>query len=109
MVGESWNKTILVTENLAVALFSHRHRDHSRTLWIDAICVNQSNLAERSQQVQQMGNVFRVVSQVIAWVGNEADKSSLALEIIESVGGNIEVDWDFQTMRPRNSDATSNS
>jgi hypothetical protein len=50
-----------------------------------------------------------VVSQVIAWVGNEADKSSLALEIIESVGGNIEVDWDFQTMRPRNSDATSNS
>jgi len=59
-VGQSGNRTIRITENLAVALPYLRYTDRARILWIDAICVNQSNLAERSQQVRLMANIYKL-------------------------------------------------
>ncbi|KAH7367123.1 hypothetical protein B0T11DRAFT_325419 [Plectosphaerella cucumerina] len=42
---------------LAAALLYLRHRDRPRNLWIDAVCINQSNLEEQAQQVGQMGAI----------------------------------------------------
>ena len=38
-------------------------------LWIDAICINQENIDERSAQVQIMGDVYRKASLVLIWLG----------------------------------------
>lgn len=38
-------------------------------LWIDAICIDQDNLVERSQQVSAMGQVYDSVTLVIVWLG----------------------------------------
>lgn len=38
-------------------------------LWIDQVCIDQSNLAERSQQVRLMGEVYTKAESVIAWLG----------------------------------------
>jgi hypothetical protein len=59
-VGQTGNRTISITENLAIALPYLRYTDRARILWIDAICVNQLDPAERSEQVQLMANIYRL-------------------------------------------------
>ena len=45
--------------------------------WIDALCINQADLIERSSQVRQMGDIFASAEYVLIWLGtddrNEAD------------------------------------
>jgi hypothetical protein len=38
-------------------------------LWIDAICINQDDLQERSAQVQNMGQIFAESKSLIIWLG----------------------------------------
>ena len=40
-------------------------------LWIDAICIDQSNVAERSHVVQRMGDIYASASCVIIWLGSK--------------------------------------
>ncbi|KAK2046593.1 hypothetical protein LZ31DRAFT_564343 [Colletotrichum somersetense] len=40
-----------------------------RRLWIDALCIDQSNLDERSRQVQHMRLVYKHAARVIVWLG----------------------------------------
>ncbi|KAF2761201.1 hypothetical protein EJ05DRAFT_491923 [Pseudovirgaria hyperparasitica] len=65
------DKEFWITENLKTALDVLRHRDkgNDRTLWIDAICVNQEDLKECNQQVPMMGEIFEKAEQVIFWLG----------------------------------------
>ncbi|KAJ1323322.1 HET domain-containing protein [Microdochium nivale] len=46
-----------------------------RLLWVDAICIDQSNLDERAQQVAIMNQIYEGPKQVTIWLG-EADESS---------------------------------
>jgi hypothetical protein len=45
-------KKMMVTEDLWKALFHIRDRQHTQTLWVDAICVNHDDNEEKSIQVQ---------------------------------------------------------
>ncbi|KAF5604246.1 integral membrane protein [Fusarium pseudoanthophilum] len=68
------NKTTLqVTQNLKDALTYLRHDSKPRSPWIDAICINQSNVDERSSQVRLMGRLYSSTSCVISWLGLEDD------------------------------------
>jgi hypothetical protein len=40
-------------------------------IWIDAICINQDSVAERSSQVQIMDRIYRQAQKVIVWLGQE--------------------------------------
>lgn len=42
-------------------------------LWIDALCINQSDAQERNHQVGQMRDIYMNAQSVIVWLG-EADK-----------------------------------
>lgn len=68
--------------NLELALLEIRQRDEDILLWIDAICINQDDRKEKSQQVAMMGDIFRKATSVIAWIGSEADDSDLAMKAI---------------------------
>lgn len=59
-----------VTDNLFRALQRLRHSDRTRLLWIDAICINQCDLDERSLQVQIMAEIYRTAWKLIVWVGD---------------------------------------
>ena len=50
--------TLLATQNLYQALKHLRSEFRSRIFWIDAICVNQEDLVERSKQVQRMSDIY---------------------------------------------------
>jgi len=60
-----------VTTNLWRALYALRHETKDRVLWIDAICINQGDLEERSSQVQLMRDVYRKARSVVVWLGEE--------------------------------------
>lgn len=40
-------------------------------IFIDALCIDQSNMAERSAQVQLMGEIYRRAEEVVAWLIHE--------------------------------------
>jgi hypothetical protein len=56
--------------SLGAALHQLRLPDQSRFLWADQICINQSDVTERSSQVQQMGRVYEKANKVHAWLGS---------------------------------------
>ena len=58
-----------VTDNLYNALKRLRARFSVQTVWIDQICIDQSNERERSQQVAFMGNIYRKATCVDIWLG----------------------------------------
>jgi hypothetical protein len=70
-----------VSENLHAALMEIR--SFHRFFWIDAICINQEDLVERSQQVALMNAIYRSADSVRAWLGPEADDSQFAIEAME--------------------------
>ena len=66
---------ISVTKSLASALHALRDLTHPRTLWVDAICIDQNNLAEKAFQVPLMSLIYGRCSRTIIWLG-ECDKDS---------------------------------
>lgn len=65
-----------VTSNLQAALLALRQPKKSRVMWIDALCINQTDLHERSHQVQQMGHIYRCAHKVVIWLGEGSDPST---------------------------------
>ncbi|KAF2843234.1 hypothetical protein M501DRAFT_924367, partial [Patellaria atrata CBS 101060] len=65
-VGDS---RLAITTNLIGALRRFRLEDRDRKLWADAICINQHNLSERSQQVGIMRDIFQKASRTFVWLG----------------------------------------
>lgn len=51
-------------------------------LWIDALCINQSDISEKSFQVGMMGTIFSSAKLVFAWIGLPRDGSDDALRIL---------------------------
>lgn len=57
-----------ITPNCGQALRHLRRRFRPRTLWVDAICINQASVAERNQQVQMMGDIYARSYRVVVWM-----------------------------------------
>ncbi|RYP69863.1 hypothetical protein DL769_005156 [Monosporascus sp. CRB-8-3] len=60
-----------VTTNLHLALRYLRREDTRRTLWVDAICINQTDIAERNEQVMRMRDIYKYATKVVIWVGED--------------------------------------
>ncbi|KAH6667995.1 heterokaryon incompatibility protein-domain-containing protein [Halenospora varia] len=54
--------------------------------WIDAICIDQSNIEERNEQVMLMTRIYKKSSGVHIWLGESADNSDLAMDLVSQVG-----------------------
>ncbi|KAK0672599.1 heterokaryon incompatibility protein-domain-containing protein [Cercophora samala] len=59
-----------VTRNLYQILCSLQLEDEDRIVWVDAICIDQTNEVERGHQVQHMGDVYKQAVRVIYWLGS---------------------------------------
>jgi hypothetical protein len=55
-------------------------------LWVDAICINQNNDPEKSEQVKQMTEVYKAATSVFAWLGPSANDSDEAMDATEWIG-----------------------
>jgi hypothetical protein len=77
--------TFPTTLNLQIALQHLKNQNDERTLWVDALCINQQNLQEKAQQVQKIQNICWSAQSVLAWTG-EPDDSDEALELRQALG-----------------------
>ncbi|KAF4872060.1 Heterokaryon incompatibility protein 6, OR allele [Colletotrichum siamense] len=53
-------------------------------IWADAICINQQNLPEKSEQVPLMKDIYSKANFVFAWLSSEDGEISTSLEMLET-------------------------
>lgn len=76
---------IPVTVNLDKALRYLRQRK-TKLVWVDAICINQSDLTEKSLQVRNMKQIYHQATTTIAWLGDHnGDEAEMGLKFLNSV------------------------
>ena len=72
-----------VRPNLLKALVHLRYANKARTLWIDAVCIDQENEKEKDLQVAMMADIYSTATNVCIWLGTHEHESELALRFIK--------------------------
>jgi hypothetical protein len=62
------DQEFLITPSLKYALSCLRLKAQPRVLWVDAVCINQSDVSERNQQVALMRDIYSQCQRDIAWL-----------------------------------------
>lgn len=69
-LGNGWTP-FSITSNCAAALRRLRSRGGTRVVWIDAICIDQTNIGERSHQVSMMRDIYSRAESVAIYLGGD--------------------------------------
>ncbi|KAF5654950.1 cytochrome P450 monooxygenase cytochrome P450 monooxygenase [Fusarium sp. NRRL 25303] len=78
-----------VTTSLASALrcvpqhLSQSKHAAGQKLWVDAICINQVDNAEKSHQVAKMGEIYSQSALVLCWLGPLSDPIGAAIDVVQ--------------------------
>ncbi|CAG8961068.1 hypothetical protein HYFRA_00002610 [Hymenoscyphus fraxineus] len=67
-------KQASISRNLESALRRLRMVDGILTMWVDSICINQSDLVERSAQASKMRFIYQEASSVSVWLGDGVEQ-----------------------------------
>ena len=68
-----------ITLNLESALRQFRSDGEPLMMWVDAICINQDDLDERSQQVRIMREIYQQAQRTVIWLGEKSEDSDVAI------------------------------
>lgn len=80
------NCRFMIRENLWWFLHHMRLRNQRKLFWIDALCIDQSNILERNHQVNLMRQIYSNAALVAVWLGQAADNSDIAMDYIREKG-----------------------
>ncbi|KAF2209814.1 hypothetical protein CERZMDRAFT_46536, partial [Cercospora zeae-maydis SCOH1-5] len=86
--------SLRITRGFDIALRNLRRTDTGRSLWADAICINQENVDERSIQVQRMEEIYKHALRVVVWLGPASGDSKIAFSALEWLGQHVEISDD---------------
>jgi hypothetical protein len=64
-------KQLKITQNCYAALRYLRWTEKPRTLWVDAICIDQASIQEKNQQVPLMTEIYGKAKRVLVWLAPE--------------------------------------
>lgn len=78
-------KLFSITENLHIALQNIRLAHQDRLLWVDAVCIDQTNHSERGHQVGHMGDIYSQAEQVIFWLGDATSNVKFVMTALEQL------------------------
>ena len=78
-----------IRQNLLAALRRLRNEKSARHLWIDALCINQQDLQERSAQVLIMSRIYRRATRVLVWLGESQDESDMLIDLLTNAKGDF--------------------
>ena len=77
-----------ITENLYTALRNlQRDAIGDMQVWADAICINQGDLAERSDQVFLMREIYHCAAEVRIWLGPSTEDGKRCMKFISDLTG----------------------
>lgn len=82
-------KKLKITATLYSALRHIRLKKEPTRLWADAICIDQSDVEERSQQVQQMGAIYACASHTIIYFSSPTPEAELFLETLRQCNAHV--------------------
>lgn len=71
---------VAVGGELAAALRRLRDANEERRIWIDAVCINQNDIAEKNEHVKMMGQIYAQASMVHVWLGEQYGDEEGALK-----------------------------
>ncbi|KAF2253204.1 HET-domain-containing protein, partial [Trematosphaeria pertusa] len=71
-----------ITKSLESALRHLRNKGDYELWWIDQISINQADIDERGSQVSLMRQIYKRAGSVQVWLGDEADDSSTAFDVL---------------------------
>ena len=74
-----------VGPNLYAALVRFRLTDVPRALWVDQVCINQTDGSEKAQQLLIMGDIYSKADRVLAWLGPPDDDSDNAMRLFPAL------------------------
>jgi hypothetical protein len=75
-------RRFLVTRNLEIALRHLRYVSDERTIWIDALCIDQNDIDERNEQVARMQQIYQSATKVVVWLGPASKDSDIAIDFL---------------------------
>jgi hypothetical protein len=78
--------TISITPSLETALLKVRDNSEIIKIWIDQVCINQSDIPERNSQVLLMKTIYEKAEKVLVWLGPAYAESDHLLRILNEVG-----------------------
>ncbi|KAK0753763.1 heterokaryon incompatibility protein-domain-containing protein [Schizothecium vesticola] len=84
------NTPLPIKPNLEAALRSLRLPTMFRRLWVDAVCIDQSNVDEKSRQIQYMRLVYKHSARVIIWLGLKTPGVEQAFEVASRLSHVVE-------------------
>ncbi|KAI1373078.1 heterokaryon incompatibility protein-domain-containing protein [Hypoxylon crocopeplum] len=65
---------LAIRQNLDDAMRALRLPDRKRTIWADALCINQGDSDEKGDQVAMMGLIYSCASTVLIWLGHDHER-----------------------------------
>ncbi|KAI1647730.1 HET-domain-containing protein [Daldinia loculata] len=74
-------KPLAITAGLHTVLHHFRSPSERRSLWADAICINQNDSNERGSQVGRMKDIYSKADRVLIWLGEEKDESDRGIAV----------------------------
>ena len=76
---------VLITENLYnfMARASKSPGMAKKRLWIDNLCINQGDEAERTNQVKMMASIYHCAEQLYIWLGEEDEDTERAIGLMK--------------------------
>lgn len=87
-----------VTKSVVDALEHARHEDGRMAFWVDQICIDQTNVREKEEQIQLMKLIYEQAGAVFAWLGQEENDSISAVASLRSG------EW-YDLLKPRRHDS----
>ena len=113
MPRESWycqcytieidGEEVTISTNLYTALVSLRYiksatryadsdciQEDTEYIWVDALCINQSDLPEKSSQVQMMDQIYLQSKHVLVWLGGADHMSATSILLLNKL---TEIGW----------------
>ena len=76
---------IRITPNVDAMLRHLRDGQQEHYLWVDAICLNQSNTPEKNQQVPCMARIYRLALQVLVWLGEDDGTAQIGIKLVQGL------------------------
>ncbi|KAL4727146.1 hypothetical protein ACLX1H_006047 [Fusarium chlamydosporum] len=83
------DKFMSITTSLYDALCHLRKSDEDLILWVDGLCIDQSNTKERSHQVNHMSEIYRKADNVIIWLGYLGGNATLLKTVADQFAKQI--------------------
>ncbi|KAI0192600.1 heterokaryon incompatibility protein-domain-containing protein [Xylaria flabelliformis] len=96
------NTRLEISLNCYNVLRHVRHQHFARTLWIDAICINQGDIPERSSQVKIMGDIYNAAGHTVVFLGDSTPGSEILFRHLARTDQHISFGYDAQRLcKPR--------